>query len=174
MRFRKKKPENEKLQRIHLNIMKNKRRDAIFHAIFCNDLAAVRQLAANGNADAVDEMGDFALTYAIARENMDAAKILLEHGADPLAADYPGDNALHVGARRGNIELVRLLLDYQKDLDATGQDGFSAINYAMAFNHFEIARILHEAGASIDIPDFVFHMTARQWAIVKKCPRLFE
>ncbi len=58
---------------------------------------------------------------AAKRGDLDAVRLLLEHGADPNARE-PGDNTtpLHWAAAHGHVDVVRALLDAGADVHGLG------------------------------------------------------
>ncbi|ATY60105.1 ankyrin repeat [Cordyceps militaris] len=81
--------------------------------------------------------GDFnstALHLACERNFRDAAKLLLEHGADPNIRDKLGRTALHEASRLGMDEIVGALVNNRRprmDLNALDEErGWSAFHYA--------------------------------------------
>jgi ankyrin repeat protein len=63
------------------------------------------------------------LQSAAAARQLSAARILLEHGADPNCKGEDGYTPLHEAAGTGQIELVRLLIKYGGEISAKGDDG---------------------------------------------------
>jgi cytohesin len=69
--------------------------------------------------------------FAGTRSAMDAAKLLIEAGADVNVARPNGETALHVAAQNGNTAMVQLLADSGAKLDAKTETGLTALDYAM-------------------------------------------
>ncbi len=63
------------------------------------------------------------LQSAAAARQLSAARILLEHGADPNCKGEDGYTPLHEAAGTGQIELMRLLIKYGGEISAKGDDG---------------------------------------------------
>jgi ankyrin repeat protein/catechol 2,3-dioxygenase-like lactoylglutathione lyase family enzyme len=97
--------------------------DRFFEACARGEIAALRGLLAAdpGLVHARDANGSTGLHAAAHRGWLDAARLLLEHGADPNARDR-GDNAypLHFAAGAGHVEVVRALLDAGGDVHGFG------------------------------------------------------
>ena len=70
-------------------------------------------------SDPIGVLSD-ALYIACRAGQVAAARVLLEHGADPAFRGYMGAPALHWAAFSGNAELVRLLLDHGASATQTG------------------------------------------------------
>ena len=49
------------------------------------------------------------LQWASEYGHIEAVRLLLEHGADPLARDYEGMTPSELASRNGHVEIVRLL-----------------------------------------------------------------
>ena len=90
---------------------------------------AVALLAELGSSvDEPNRFGDTPLIDVAALGNVDVARVLLRHGANPNAKSVTQDNVLHCAVRHGKSELVRLLIeagartDYVTDLGETIRD----------------------------------------------------
>jgi ankyrin repeat protein len=83
-----------------------------------------------------------ALHGAVARRDVEIAKMLLEAGADPNARQERGFVPLHDAAANGNAALVELLLKHGAHADAKTDDGKTAGNMAAERGHKELAETL--------------------------------
>jgi hypothetical protein len=83
-----------------------------------------------------------ALHGAVARRDVEIAKVLLEAGADPNARQERGFVPLHDAAANGNAALVELLLQHGARADAKTDDGKTAGNMAAEREHKELAEML--------------------------------
>ena len=63
------------------------------------------------------------LQSAAAARQLEAAQVLLAHGANPNCQGEEGYTPLHEAAATGQVELVRLLLRHRADTTAQGDDG---------------------------------------------------
>lgn len=63
------------------------------------------------------------LHVAVANQNLELAKFLLDHGADVNARDGDGRTPLHFAVNRRDLDLIRLLLDAKADPDAKDSAG---------------------------------------------------
>jgi len=84
----------------------------------------------------------YPLHSAVASNNSDIAKILIEAGADVNVAQVSGITALHSAAHHGNIELIILLLEAGANVNAKTEDGRTAADMARTAGHTELAKIL--------------------------------
>jgi ankyrin repeat protein len=127
---------------------------------------------ANPNASE-QSRGQTALMWAAAENNHQAARALIDAGADiharshgPAALDTPADppagrvagarsrrgrldqfTPLVFAARSGALETARVLIDAGADVNATVEDGTSVLVIATMNAHWDVAALLVEAGA---------------------------
>lgn len=125
----------------------------IFAAIYLGDRVAFEALLRAGCANVKDSFDDAVLLDCLNKGRLDFFKMLLDFGADVMAADYLGNNSLHKSSLRGELDFVLMILKYQNHLDIAGSDGFTALNYAASFQHWDVVEVLLAAGACPDIPD---------------------
>lgn len=81
-------------------------------------------------------------------EHVDAARILLYHGApvDEVTVDYL--TALHVAAHCGHVRVAKLLLDRGADVNARALNGFTPLHIACKKNRIKMVELLLKHGAS--------------------------
>ena len=79
-----------------------------------------------GKGGLTDEEGRGALHYAVAFNQPDAVRALLEGGAAPDAAEAQGNTPLHYAAGYGRDDCVRLLLGAGASVAARNAQGQSA------------------------------------------------
>lgn len=79
---------------------------------------------------------------AVASNNADITKILLEAGADVNVKQVSGITPLHSAAHHGNIELIILLLEAGADVNANSEDGKTPSQMASSAGFSELAKIL--------------------------------
>jgi len=91
--------------------------------------------------------GDSLLMLASYHGHLEAARVLLDHGADPALANDNGQMPLAGAAFKGNLEMVRLLLERGGDPDAAAGDGRTALMMAAMFNRVAIVDYLLQQGA---------------------------
>lgn len=89
------------------------------------------------------------IVQAAVTGNLEIAKLLIEHGADPNLAQKNGEYALLNAVSRGNMELTKYLLD-----NGANPNLDTGIGTALAFaDNTEIMKVLFEYGANPNIPD---------------------
>ena len=86
-----------------------------------------------------------ALHGAVARRDVEIAKMLLEAGADPNARQERGFAPLHDAAANGNAALVELLLTHGALADAKTDDGKTPSDMAAERGHKELVERLRKA-----------------------------
>lgn len=99
--------------------------------------------------DAPDHSGATLLLNALTGGNIEFAKTLIDHGADPNVRDELGNTPLHLAAGRGT-EIVSQLLAAGADPSATNHRGATALFDARSP---EVAHALLHAGMPIDARD---------------------
>ena len=150
-----------------------------------SNAGVVRLLLARGaRVNDADTTGVTPLIAASVSDNLEAAELLLAHGADPKLQANVGQAAtpLHGAATNGNVTLMRALLGKQVDVDAVSADSAakvknglvqfgraSALHFAALSGNPEAVRHLLAAGASVDTRD-VRGMTPLMFAIATDRP----
>ncbi|WP_423148175.1 ankyrin repeat domain-containing protein [Rubrolithibacter danxiaensis] len=86
----------------------------------------------------------YPLHSAVASNNADITKILLEAGAEVNVKQGGGVTPLHSAAQHGNIEILILLLEAGASIEAKMEDGRLPFELALEKGFHDIARILSE------------------------------
>ena len=137
-----------------------------------NDLPQVRALLARGtmidhvDADVIDSYGRSALDYAASFDNLDMAKLLVDHGAKVNGHDPSGDTPLHVAAEHGSLEVLRFLLDHKATVDAINRQGLTPLMGAASHSQLAAVRLLRQSGADPKKQDYTGR-DAFGWAVGK-------
>jgi hypothetical protein len=93
-----------------------------------------------------------ALHAAAAHGRLEAARLLLDGGADPSRADSRGVTPLMTAAPRGELEVVRLLLAWGAAVDAVHPgNGATAFHAACDHNQVECAEVLARTGCDVGL-----------------------
>ncbi|GFT78825.1 uncharacterized protein NPIL_531972 [Nephila pilipes] len=101
-----------------------------------------------------DFFGFAALHHAIAKNNVDAALILLEMESNVDGNKAFGSlTALHLAARIGNICLLKTLLERNADVNCKFYDHFTSLHFAVEAGNLEIVKYLIEKGADVNAID---------------------
>jgi ankyrin repeat protein len=125
---------------------------SVFEAAAFGRVDALRRILEEepGRATALSDDGFTALHLAVFGNQEDAARLLLERGADPNALST--NEAVRVpplgtAAFVRSVPLARLLLDSGADVNGRGEGGFTALHSAAQNGDEELARLLLERGA---------------------------
>jgi ankyrin repeat protein len=94
------------------------------------------------NTCSINGYNVYPLQSAVAANNTDIAKILLEAGAEVNVRQISGITPLHSAAHHGNIELIILLLEAGSDVNAKTEDGKTAADLASIAGFNDLAKIL--------------------------------
>lgn len=82
---------------------------------------------------------------AVARRDLQAVKLFLEHGAQINTQDKEGISVLMVAVLSNNEELVNMLLKYKPNIELKDHQGKTAIDYAKELSLKNIENILMQA-----------------------------
>ena len=99
-----------------------------------------------GEPPEADEHGQTQLFLACCNGQVDAARLLLDNGADVHRRDSRNTTPLSLAAYYGPIEVVQLLLDSgaDADLNVADEDGDTPIANAKAAGNASIVALLEE------------------------------
>ena len=111
--------------------------------------------------------GQTALMWAIAERRVDAARVLIEHGADVRAGTNGGFTPLMFAAREGSAEMGRLLLEHGANVNDSADDGSTPLLVATVRAHVELAIFFLEHSANPDGNAQVAGYTPLHWAAGK-------
>jgi ankyrin repeat protein len=120
------------------------------------DLTGVMDATMNGDTEEINrlleegadlneqepEVGSTALILAADYDQLDAAKILVENGADPNLPDNYGNTPLMGAVFMENKEMVKLLLNAGADPNFENDEGMSALTYAKDFGYTELVELM--------------------------------
>jgi uncharacterized protein len=122
-----------------------------------NDTQQVAALldAGDRDPDALESStGRTALGYAVTFDNMQMAKLLLDHGAHVDWHDKLGNTALHYAAERGTTDFIRFLIAHKATVDAVNHQGQTPLMVAAEQGNAAAARLLVASGADPRKEDF--------------------
>ena len=115
------------------------------------------------------------LSLALEGGHLDVARVLLQQGADAMAAVGSDSRPapLHA-ARTGDLKTMNLLLGFGVKPDLVDTDGTPALVQAVARNDESMTRTLLEAGATPDVDPTVPHRSLLEQAIRDGGPGVVE
>jgi cytochrome c len=122
---------------------------AIHDAAKKGDIAAIAAaLDAGAN---VDEPDGYAtpLYYAVTRRHLEAARLLVERGADVNAGSKLGDPPVMAAVAKGNLDLVALLLAKGADPNRTGGE-LAPLHLSVKQGCLDCVKALIAAGADVN------------------------
>jgi hypothetical protein len=136
-----------------------RREPQLIRAAQNGDSAGIRRALARG--ELVDVPGQYRLTplhWAVRNQHEEAARVLLEHGADPNVRDETGMSPLSIASALGAAGLVRLLLHHGADVNGRQHPDEATVDAApllMACNRrqLEVGRILVANAADVNLRD---------------------
>ena len=106
--------------------------NTVLDAARYGDVEAIEDFMAVGRGGDRDEKGRTGLHYAVAYNQLEATKALLECGADVNAVDDEESTPLHFAAGYGRGKLVLFLLQAGANVDAVSKDGKRPIDLVTA------------------------------------------
>lgn len=109
-----------------------------FHHIFWNREEILTKLVNKRNSE-----NRTLLHYAVYYNNENAAKTLLDMGADVNATDYLKNKPINFVK---SVKVAKLLIDHGADINARNSDGETALNYAYTCGKGDLPRFLRANG----------------------------
>jgi len=133
----------------------------LWDAVAVGDADLIRQLLERTDLVDFTRDGQTPLLYASGFGHTEAARLLIDAGADVnyvLRSEDPGIDGvspLFIASYQGHTEIVRLLIDAGADVNrvivgSRALDGLTALTAANSQGHMEIVRLLEEAMPSPD------------------------
>jgi ankyrin repeat protein len=83
-----------------------------------------------------------ALHAAVAKNNYELCKLLIENGADVNISQMQNVTPLHSAAHRGNLSIVQLLVNHGATIEAKMDNGDNAMIIATRDKHQEVINYL--------------------------------
>src|SRR5690606_12513634 len=114
-------------------------------AVERGDQDSVQRLLDYGvDVNAANRDGDTQLSIAVANEDMEMSRLLLEHGANPNEAVLIFDVI-----KRENMAYLDLLMEYGGDINKENEAGLLPIQQAVSDGDGELVKVLLELGADV-------------------------
>ena len=145
----------------------------LISAVRAVDVAGVRELLA-GTVDVNSRQPDgaTALHWAMHREHVQIADLLIGAGADVDAANDLGVTPLLMASARGHGVLVERLLAAGADPNGALASGETALMAAARAGSLEAANALLAAGARVDAAESTRRQSALMWAVANRHPAI--
>ena len=107
---------------------------------------------ASGPQLEIDALRDGATPLCIACQegHVDAARLLLDKGAEVDRAKEGGFTPLYIACENNHVDVARLLLDKGAEVDKAMKGGWTPLIIACENGHVDLARLLLNKGADID------------------------
>lgn len=117
-----------------------------------------------------NHVGLTALHHAVLADNLDAAKLLLCHGANPNAQDVHGFSPLHTAAACGYLPITSLLLVFGADVFSSTHENELPIDVAKDLHIIrvlsaEMTRLVHE---ELWVTSLLKARAEQAWLLVRK------
>ena len=115
---------------------------------------ASTSISPEGNVSAGDSSSPSrgpALHSAIAKNDRELVRILIEGGANVNVKDVFGDTPLHAAIEQGNNDMVILLVEAEANVDAKDSFGDTALHRAISKGDTSIVRTLVDALADVNL-----------------------
>ena len=104
----------------------------------------------NAPAALVLPSGGPALHAAIAKDDSELMRILVEGGADVDVRNRFGDPALHAAIAGDDLEMLMILVEAGANVDTKNRFGDPALHRAILKGDSEMVRVLVDAGANVN------------------------
>jgi ankyrin repeat protein len=121
-------------------------------------------LRKHASVNAADVNGATALAWAVMRDNVPVAALLLKAGADPNIADVSAITPLRIAIDNRSLPMTKLLLENGANPNQVGPRGETPLMTAVHFGSPEIVRLLLEHKANPNARESQFGQTALMWA----------
>lgn len=105
----------------------------------------------NNGVDIQDSNGRTPLSLAAEKGYSEAAKPVLQHGANVMMKDNRDWTALHWACKQGHEPMARLLAEHGVDIGAKDKQGATALYWAAEKGYEAMVRLLLENGAEVNL-----------------------
>ena len=147
----------------------------LISAARATDAAAVRELLAGPvEVDAPQPDGATALHWAVHREHVEIAELLIDAGASVDAVNDLGVTPLLMACARGHGALVERLLAAGADPNTALAGGETALMAASRAGSLEAVNSLLAAGARVNATESTRGQSALMWAVANRHPAITQ
>jgi ankyrin repeat protein len=137
----------------------------LIEAVKNGDVVTVRTLLSRkADVNQPEPDGTTALHWAVHRDDVRIADLLIRSGSHVRAANRYGVTPLSIACTNGNAALIERLLDAGADPNTALPDGETALMTAARTGTVEAVRALLVRGAKVDAPEPSKGQTALMWA----------
>ncbi|MEP7309049.1 MAG: ankyrin repeat domain-containing protein [Acidobacteriota bacterium] len=137
-------------------------------AVMRGDKEVLRALPRDRKAlDAPQPDGTTALHWAVRRDDLTAAELLIKAGADVTVTNRYGITPIGLAAGNGSAAMIRALLDAGVDPNTATPDGETALMTAARTGRVDAATVLLDRGAKVNAKDTARAQTALMWAVIE-------
>ncbi len=91
-----------------------------------------------------------ALHLACARNHVEVAKVLIEHGADLSQQDGNGNSPFILACAKGHLEMIRLLIEHGANVEMTNGHSWTPLLVAVDQDQVAVAKFFISQGANIN------------------------
>jgi ankyrin repeat protein len=121
----------------------------------CQDVAHLLAQGAEVNGHGRSFADLTPLHQACENGEVECARLLLEHGANPNARNSDGYTPLHEACQHGRAGCAKLVLEAGADVDAEAGDGGTPLHAASELGSVDCLTLLLSAGANVNLhPEF--------------------
>lgn len=140
----------------------------LIEAVKAADPAAVSSLLGTGtDVDAAQPDGATALHWAVFRDHVEIAGLLIDAGADVNAANELGATPLWLAADNGSAPMVERLLAAGARPNVALPEGETPLMTAARTGNSDAVRSLIDAGADVNVVEETRGQTALMWAVAQ-------
>src|SRR5207249_3712730 len=146
-------------------------RSDVADAVMKGDKAAVRTLIvrkSDVNAPQVD--GATALHWAVYRDDLETADLLIRAGAKANVANREGTTPLAMACLYGNAPMIEKLLKAGADAKERNRNGETALMLAARNGNPDAIKLLLATGVDVNAKETMRGTTALMWAVEQKHP----
>ncbi len=136
----------------------------LVHAVRDGRTGGLAPLLSSHDVDTPQPDGATALHWAAYRDDLDTARLLLDHGATAGATNDLGVTPLHLACENASAQMVRALLDAGASANAAVETGEPALMSCARTGEVEAVRALLDAGADVNATEPSELQTALMWA----------